>query len=78
MIRTTKDRERGHTMVMSFRMLSAELEMRSLEQMNSVRVGSSSPMYSTIFLLIQGLMRRSISDCNMKESTRDTSYSCTV
>ena len=42
------------TMEMSFRISLGEMWQESLLQMNSVRTGSGSPMYSEIFLLIQG------------------------
>lgn len=37
-----------------------EKKRLTLEQTKSTNVASSSPMYSIIFLLIQGLIRRSI------------------
>lgn len=38
----------------------------TLEQTKSTNVGSSSPMYSMIFLLIQGRTRRSINVCGAR------------
>lgn len=40
------------------------LPASTFEQMKSTKVGSGSPMYSMIFLLIQGRIRLSISCCN--------------
>ena len=48
------------TIVISLRILAAELCANNLEQMKSVNVASSSPIYSMIFLLIQGFILLSI------------------
>lgn len=42
----------------------------TLEQTKSTNVASSSPMYSMIFLLIHGLIRRSINICKIKHVTK--------
>ena len=52
-----------HTMVISLRILAAELCANNLEHIKSVSVASSSPMYSMIFLLIQGFILLSINTC---------------
>lgn len=48
------------TMATSFCILWGVLLATTFWQMNSVRVGSSSPMYSMIFLVTHGLMRLSM------------------
>lgn len=48
---------------MSAKMLLGLLLATTFLQMKSDRVGSSSPMYSTIFLLTQGFILRSINVC---------------
>lgn len=54
------------TMDMSERMVSGGVWLWTLVQMNSVNVGSSSPMYSTIFLFIQGFILLSTRSCSRK------------
>ena len=43
--------------------------LSTLEQMNSTKVGSGSPMYSIIFLFIHGLIRFSINVCGKMETS---------
>ena len=55
------------TIVISLRILAAELCANNLEQIKSVNVASSSPMYSMIFLLIQGFILLSINTYRSSE-----------
>jgi hypothetical protein len=54
------------------------LPARTLEQMKSTKVGSGSPMYSMIFLLIHGRMRLSINCCKCMSKQAIMKALCTI
>ena len=60
-MKSSDHRDMKQTIEMSARILLGELCEMTFLQMKSDNVGSSSPMYSTIFLFTHGRIRRSIS-----------------